>query len=178
MERRKKLLELLQSAGQPLSGTQLAHQVGVSRQTVVQDIAFLRKDGHPIVSTTQGYWYPQEKKEKYREVLGIIHTREQLRRELEILVAHHVCVEDVFIKHPVYGVLRSHLGISTPRDVKQFVKKRDMAGIPLFSEVTGGLHYHTLVAEDRDNIIDAKKELQMEGFTLVDDAAKWEEERT
>jgi transcriptional regulator of NAD metabolism len=166
-ERRKKLLELLRSADEPLSGSQLAERVGVSRQTIVQDIAFLRKDGHDIVSTTHGY-VCTESPQEWREVLGIIHTPEQLRRELEILVAHHVRVEDVFIDHPIYGRIRGVLGISTPKDVKNFVEKRDRASIPLFSEVSGGLHYHTVSSEDPENIADAKKALQKEGFRLVE----------
>jgi transcriptional regulator of NAD metabolism len=166
-ERRKKLLELLRSAGEPLSGSQLAERVGVSRQTIVQDIAFLRKDGHEIVSTTQGY-VCGESSHEWREVLGIIHGPEQLRRELEILVAHHVRVEDVFIDHPIYGRIRGVLDIATPTDVRNFVEKRERSSIPLFSEVAGGLHYHTVSSEDPENIAEAKRALQKEGFMLVE----------
>lgn len=151
-----------------MQGSQLAERLNVSRQTIVQDIAFLRKDGHPILSTTQGYLLAGKTKPEFREVMGIIHTPEQLKRELEILIAHHVTVEDVFIIHPVYGRIEGKLNIVSPMDLKHFLEKRANSHIPLFSEVTGGLHYHTLVAEDPSMIVEAKKALQQEGFQLVD----------
>ncbi|UOF89334.1 transcription repressor NadR [Fodinisporobacter ferrooxydans] len=167
-ERRQQLLKLLQSSDTPVSGTQLADLLAVSRQTIVQDIAFLRKDGFEIVSTTLGYVLPQDVKNSHRDVLGIVHTPEQLKRELEILVAHHVRVEDVFIDHPVYGRIHGELNIATPKDVKTFLEKRASSMVPLFSEVTGGLHYHTIVAEDAETIAEAKKALEEEGFQLAD----------
>ncbi|GAX90357.1 transcription repressor NadR [Effusibacillus lacus] len=168
MDRRQQLLDFLKSSDRPIPGSHLADILDVSRQTIVQDIAFLRKDGFEIISTTQGYVLASGSKTQYREVLGIIHTPEQLKRELEILVSHHITVEDVFIDHPVYGRIKGELNIVTPKDVKQFLEKRARSPIPLFSEVTGGLHYHTLVAEDAETIAEAKKALQEEGFQLVD----------
>ncbi|WP_019121928.1 transcription repressor NadR [Brevibacillus massiliensis] len=168
MERRQQLLEILRSSPEPVAGSRLAGMLQVSRQTIVQDIAFLRKDGYPIISTTQGYVLEGGTKTSCRGVLGIVHTPEQLKRELEILVAHHVVVEDVFIDHPVYGRIIGVLDIATPKDVKQFLEKRANSMIPLFSEVTGGLHYHTLAAEDQETIADAKAALLAEGFQLVD----------
>lgn len=167
MDRRQQLLDLLKASDKPIPGSYLADTLDVSRQTIVQDIAFLRRDGFEIVSTTQGYVLQHGSKTQYREVLGIIHDPDQLKRELEILVAHHVAVEDVFIDHPVYGRIKGELNIVTPKDIKQFLEKRARSPIPLFSEVTGGLHYHTLVAEDAETILEAKSVLKEEGFQLV-----------
>lgn len=170
MDRRAELLNILRSSKDPVQGSLLAERLNVSRQTIVQDIAFLRKDGYPVLSTTHGYILTGKTRPEYREVMGIIHTPEQLRRELEILVSHHVAVEDVFIIHPVYGRIEGNLNIVTPMDLKNFLEKRARSQIPLFSEVTGGLHYHTLLAEDPEMILEAKKSLQQEGFQLVDPA--------
>ena len=41
-ERRMRILELLQQANGPLSGSALARELGVSRQIIVQDMALLR----------------------------------------------------------------------------------------------------------------------------------------
>ena len=41
-QRRKKMIEMMQSSQTPLSGTTLGKTTGVSRQVVVQDIALLR----------------------------------------------------------------------------------------------------------------------------------------
>lgn len=170
MDRRQQLLDILKSSTVPIPGSYLADILDVSRQTVVQDIAVLRKEGFQILSTTQGYLLERGAKSQYREVLGIVHSPERLKRELEILVAHHVAVEDVFIDHPVYGRVQGPLNIKTPKDMKEFLEKRARSPIPLFSEVTGGLHYHTLVAEDAETIAEAKAALKKEGFELVDPA--------
>ncbi|BCJ86342.1 transcription repressor NadR [Effusibacillus dendaii] len=164
MDRRQQLLEILKASKDPIAGADLAERLDVTRQTIVQDIAFLRRDGFSIISTTQGYILERTPKTRHREILKIIHTSEQLPRELEILVAHHVMVEDVFIEHPVYGRIRGSLDIATLKDVKEFLQKRSESGIPLFSEVTGGLHYHTLAADDPESIQAAKEALRAEGY--------------
>ena len=54
-ERRRAIMAVLEGAKEPVSGSALAREVGVSRQVVVQDIALLRADGHDIVATNRGY---------------------------------------------------------------------------------------------------------------------------
>lgn len=54
-ERRRAIMGVLEEAKEPVSGSALAREVGVSRQIVVQDIALLRADGHDIVATNRGY---------------------------------------------------------------------------------------------------------------------------
>ena len=54
-ERRRAIMGVLERAKDPVSGSTLAREVGVSRQVVVQDIALLRADGHDIVATNRGY---------------------------------------------------------------------------------------------------------------------------
>ena len=54
-ERRRAIMGVLEGATEPVSGSALAREVGVSRQVVVQDIALLRADGHDIVATNRGY---------------------------------------------------------------------------------------------------------------------------
>lgn len=51
VQRRKKILEMLGQSSTPLSGGALGRAVGVSRQVVVQDIALLRTEGHPVLAT-------------------------------------------------------------------------------------------------------------------------------
>ena len=55
VQRRKKILEMLGQSSTPLSGGALGRAVGVSRQVVVQDIALLRTEGHPVLATARGY---------------------------------------------------------------------------------------------------------------------------
>ena len=44
-ERRRAIMGVLEGAAEPVSGSALAREVGVSRQVVVQDIALLRAEG-------------------------------------------------------------------------------------------------------------------------------------
>lgn len=167
MTRQERLLDILRSGAGPVSGAELAERLGVSRQTIVQDIARLRGEGVEIISTPQGYRLSGNTA-VYRETLGIIHTPDQLQRELEILVERRITVEDVWINHPVYGRIRGRLDIATPRDLAVFLEKRAKSSLPLFSEVTGGLHFHTLSASGPEPIARAREILLREGFQLVD----------
>ena len=56
-QRRTDLLQLLKTAETPLNGQILAEKFHVTRQIIVQDIAVLRADGAPIISTNRGYIY-------------------------------------------------------------------------------------------------------------------------
>ena len=83
-DRRKKLIFLMRESEQPLSGTQLGQVTGVSRQVVVQDIALLRTEGYPIVSTAKGYLLNEPK--CATRVLKVCHTNEQVEEELTTIV--------------------------------------------------------------------------------------------
>ena len=49
--RRKQIRQMLLEAQQPLPGTALAGALHVSRQVIVQDIALMRAEEMPILST-------------------------------------------------------------------------------------------------------------------------------
>ena len=57
--RKETLLQLLKEAPKPLNGQSLAEHFHVTRQIIVQDIAVLRADGAPILSTNRGYIYKE-----------------------------------------------------------------------------------------------------------------------
>lgn len=50
-ERRDTILNMLQQASKPVTGTEMARVCQVSRQIIVGDIALLRASGTPIIST-------------------------------------------------------------------------------------------------------------------------------
>ena len=54
-DRRKEILSMIRDTDTPVSGTAIGRKTGVSRQVVVQDIALLRTQGYPIISTARGY---------------------------------------------------------------------------------------------------------------------------
>ena len=76
-ERRKILLSLMRQSQTPISGSALGKKTGVSRQVVVQDIALLRTEGHPILSTTKGYYLDADSQNQYVRTVKVCHTNEQ-----------------------------------------------------------------------------------------------------
>ena len=54
-KRRQELVSILTLADTPVSGTDLAKRLGVSRKVIVQDIALLRAVDKNILSTNTGY---------------------------------------------------------------------------------------------------------------------------
>ncbi|MDD4601954.1 MAG: HTH domain-containing protein [Negativicutes bacterium] len=53
-ERRTALCTILKETEQPVTGTELAKMLGVSRQVIVGDIALLRAGGVHVYATPQG----------------------------------------------------------------------------------------------------------------------------
>ncbi len=47
-ERRERILTALRDCKEPLSGSALARELGVTRQVIVQDVALLRRPGRDI----------------------------------------------------------------------------------------------------------------------------------
>ena len=58
-------------------------------------------------------------------------------------------VADVIVEHEVYDEITGNLNLRTPEDVESFVAKVESAQVRLLSELTLGIHLHTLVCRDR-----------------------------
>ena len=78
-ERRKAIVNLLLSAKEPISGSELAQEFDVSRQIIVQDITVLKGTGYEILSTNQGYI--MQKSPNAERVFKVRHTTEQTEDE-------------------------------------------------------------------------------------------------
>ena len=83
-DRRKEILSMIRDTDTPVSGTPIGRKTGVSRQVVVQDIALLRTQGYPIISTARGYLL-DEPKQAVR-IFKVCHTNEQVEDELTTIV--------------------------------------------------------------------------------------------
>ena len=74
-ERREYIIQLLTQTKKPISGTELAKQMKVSRQVIVQDIALLRASNRNILSTNKGYLYDRaDEKKVVRRTFFVCHT--------------------------------------------------------------------------------------------------------
>ena len=59
-------------------------------------------------------------------------------------------VLDVIVEHPIYGQLTGPLRLSSRYDVAQFVARcREESAAPL-SQLTEGVHLHTVLCPDRE----------------------------
>lgn len=143
-ERREKIIERLRECSGALPGKSLAEELGVSRQVIVQDITVLRAKGFDIAATTNGYVLSEERGVK--RVFKVIHTDEQVSEEMNLIVDYGGVIEDVFIYHKVYGLVRGDMDIRSRKDVEDFVANLASGKSSLLKNVTSGYHYHTVTA--------------------------------
>ena len=160
--RREKIIALLQSSQTPLSGTELGRITGVSRQVVVQDIALLRAEGHPILATTRGYLLGRPT--DVTRLIKVRHTNEQTEDELNTVVDLGGCVEDVIVNHRTYGKLTASLHIRTRQDVQAFMEQiRTGKSSPLMN-ITSGYHFHHISAACPETLDTIEARLKEMGF--------------
>lgn len=161
-QRRKKIIERLSQSGTPVPGVALAKELAVSRQVVVQDIALLRANGTNILSTNRGYLVQEENATS--RVFKVIHSDDEVEEELNLIVDLGGVVEDVFVYHKVYGVLRADMNIKSRRDVREYVQTLESGKSSLLKNVTSGYHYHTIRADSTEILDMIQEELRKKGF--------------
>ena len=149
-DRRERILQILSDSTSPISGANLAKQLDVSRQVIVQDMALLRANGTDIVSTNLGYVLNE--KTSAERVLKVIHTDDEVEEELNIIIDLGGIVKDVFVYHKAYGVVRADMNIRFRKDVKTFVDNIKSGKSSLLMNVTSGYHYHTILAENEETL--------------------------
>ncbi len=166
-ERRTRLLAALEAAAAPTRGSELSALLGVSRQIVVADIAILRAAGASVIATPQGYVLtPARGHAGLRTVIASRHDPSQSECELRALVECGVRVVDVVVEHALYGELRGQLNLSSVRDVSEWIQERERCGAHLLSELTDGLHLHTLEALSERPLEQAKAALRALNFLV------------
>ena len=161
-ERREQIVKILNSSETPVAGTDLAKELGVSRQIIVQDMALIRANGVDVMATNRGYVI-QEAKEASR-VFKVIHTDEQVEEELNLFVDLGGKVEDVFVYHKVYGVIKVPMNIKSRRDVRKYMEGISSGKSTNLMKLTSNYHYHTIIAEDKQILDLIQGELQQKGF--------------
>lgn len=161
-ERREEIFKIIKNSSKPVPGTELAKQLGVSRQVIVQDMALIRANGIDIISTNRGYVIHEEK--EVSRVFKVIHTNEQVEEELNLFVDLGGKVEDVFVYHKVYGVIKANMNIKSRRDVKKYMEGISSGKSTNLMNLTSNYHYHTITAEDEQTLDIIQEELNAKGF--------------
>ena len=164
-ERRTQILQRLREADKPLSATALAGELSVSRQIIVGDVALLRAAGEEITATPRGYVLDRRGAGE-RYTVACRHRSEDMAQELNIMVDHGCVVEDVVVEHSVYGQLVGQLALSSRYDVAEFIRRVSESDAKPLSDLTGGIHLHTLRCPDRETLDRVTKALAQAGFLL------------
>lgn len=161
-ERREQIIKILKQSDKPIPGTELARRMEVSRQVVVQDMALIRANGIEITSTNRGYIIQDEN--KVSRVFKVIHTSDQVEEELNLYVDFGAVVEDVFVYHKVYGLIKVPMNIRSRRDVKKYLVGISSGKSSELMNLTSNYHYHTVSAESEEVLDQLQEELWERGY--------------
>ncbi len=161
-ERRKEIVRMIQEAKEPVSGSHLSKALHVSRQVIVQDMALIRAEGYQIDSTYKGYRMHTD--ELCKRVFKVIHTDEQVADELYLIIDLGGKVEDVFIYHKVYGLIRGKLNLCSRYDIDVYLSEIKNGKSSLLKNATSGYHYHTVTAASQEMLDRIQAKLQEAGY--------------
>lgn len=164
--RREEIMEILKAADTPVSGTEIAGRMGVSRQVIVQDIALLRTAYKNIISTSRGYLLYKEppQPKRYRRTVKVKHRKEDIMRELDCIVDAGCRVHNVIVEHEIYGQLTGELSIGSRADVRKFIDRVEKNQTIPLTYLTQGVHFHTIEADSAEALEAAVSALEREGF--------------
>lgn len=162
-----KILEILKNSKKPVSGTTLSKELNVSRQIIVQDVSVLKASNYPVLSTAQGYILLKSNSDEVaRKVVAVSHKPEDTENELNLLINNGVTIVDVRVEHPIYGEVIGKLLLKTGKDVEIFLERLKITKAKLISELTNGIHLHTLESDNPFNLIDAENALKEAGYLI------------
>ncbi|MDR2771162.1 MAG: transcription repressor NadR [Clostridiales Family XIII bacterium] len=149
-KRRAEILAALRESGEAMSAAALAARMRVSRQVIVGDIALLRAQGNEIIATARGYIMATALPAgRYIGKIACRHSFADAEKELSAIVALGGEAVDVTVTHRLYGDMTGQLNIATREDVDEFMRNIRNSKERLLSELTGGVHLHTVACRDK-----------------------------
>lgn len=162
-ERRARIVEALQESETAVSAGRFAEIFGVSRQIIVGDIALIRAAGAEITATPRGYVMPRHSSGRVRRI-PCRHSAEDMKEEMQIMVDNGCRIRDVIVEHPLYGQLVGELDVSTRHDIDEFMSRIQGSDAAPLSDLTGGIHLHTLICPDDAAYTRVCDLLRLKGF--------------
>lgn len=166
-QRRKEILEILSNAERAISATTLAEKFSVTRQIIVADIALLRAAGSSIRAEHRGYVIDRQHKGVQKKIV-CSHDKEGTRDEFYAIVDNGGILLDVQVEHPIYGQISANLSIASRYDADEFIRATSASGAAHLSQLTGGIHIHTVVAPDEQSFERIYAELDRCGVLVKD----------
>jgi len=163
--RRETILEVVSQVDAPVSASSLAKNLNVSRQVIVGDIAILRAQGHEIIATARGYMIPTFREfSRYVGKVACCHNPENTREELYTMVDLGAVVVDVVVEHELYGEMTGQLNLKSRADVDIFIRRVESSEVKLLSELTMGIHLHTITCHDKPHFEQVCQALDKLGY--------------
>ncbi len=148
-KRRQEILAELGRATAPISATTLAEKYGVTRQIIVADIALLRAAGNEIRAEHKGYLLERVQGE-IQKLIVCKHPKSSVTDEFYAIVDNGGRVLDVQVEHAIYGIISAKLSIASRYDADEFVRAASNSSVSQLSDLTGGVHAHTVAARDEE----------------------------
>ncbi|AYD39055.1 transcription repressor NadR [Clostridium fermenticellae] len=168
VQRRKYIEELLNKSDEPQKGHVIAEKLGVTRQIIVKDIAILRAEGKKVIATPDGYIIPRQDNNLVRKVIAVSHKPADIEDELETIIKYGGIVEDVIVEHKIYGEIKAMLMLKNFYDIENFMINVNKYNSEPLLILTGGLHLHTISAENHGIIKNILKELKIKNYLVSD----------
>ena len=164
--RRMKIRQMLLDAHQPLSGTALAGALHVSRQVIVQDIALMRAEHLPILSTNKGYLLGPDavRSSQPKRVFFVRHATDRVLEEFMTVIDLGGRILDVAVEHDLYGPIRADLLIENRQDAQDFVDRLKNCRDNPLKVLTDDCHFHTVAAPSEKLLDLIESELRSRGF--------------
>jgi hypothetical protein len=168
IERRKYIEKLLNESDKPQKGHVMAENLGVTRQVIVKDIAILRAEGKKVIATPDGYIISKQETNLIKKVIAVSHNTEDIEDELKTIIKYGGIVEDVIVEHKIYGEIKGMLMLKNFYDVENFIKKVNQYKAEPLLILTGGLHLHTIAAENYSIIQNIINDLKKKNYLVSD----------
>ena len=156
--RRENILEELKQATGPINATKLAEMNGVTRQIIVADIALLRAAGNSIRAEHKGYVLDKNTDEIKKQIV-CRHSKDGVTDEFYAIVDNGAKVLDVQVEHSIYGIISADMSISSRYEADQFVAEASASGATQLSDLTGGIHIHTITVKDEETFERIRRKL-------------------
>lgn len=159
IDRRNKLIRILEESKDPIKGSELSKELKVSRQVIVQDIALIREKGYEVLATPRGYIIYNKDFRKTIKCKNHVNI-EEIHDELKTIVDMGGVIKDVMIEHSIYGNIKVELNISSYREILNFIENIKSNEFRQLSTLSDNNHLHTIEASSKDIIDDIIKELR------------------
>lgn len=162
-ERRVKILNIISDSNNPVSGTRLASECGVSRQIIVSDISELKKE-HDIIATSKGYVL--QKPKLAERILKVVHTDDEIEDEFRSVISLDGRIRNVFVWHKIYGKIEAPLEIANERNIAEYMESLKSGRSTPLKRVTSEYHYHTIEAKNEEILDKIEKALAKKGYLV------------